>query len=757
MIALPQSLVAFLVAAPIQGAPPAAGQGGGAPSSAVVEEGDSYVLNFDETQEGSVSLLEFIKLCEEATGINFTHGEEARQELETKKVRIFGVKRIPKEDFYSFFQIVMFINNFICTRVGPEPLAIVVVQPISGPGGRPSTKLGSEAVYVLPEELDQYADQVATPITTVLHLPNVDVRQLGNSLRTLSPDATMMQAIPLADTSSIILQGFASNIVSLARLLEIVDRESAIDDDIVPTFEVIPLEFAAAEDVADVLEQLLEASRNQLNRQVQQPVAGATGAMRQGVGEVRILTYPRTNSLLVMALPDDMKNVKELVARLDVDVVEPERYYNIYSVANVQAEELVEVLEDFLQEASRVDLTAGAGQARPQQGPQGGGGTRRQTDVVVVADPVSNAILLAANKTRYQEMIDLIRKLDQRQDQVLIETALIELSGTDTFDLGVELGVADIPSGGGTGSFGLTDFGLSTLVDSDMDGVLDSRIPNQGSSIVAGILSGSNFNLPFLLAAAETRTDTNVLQIPSVLVTNNGSAEVRSTDEQPTTTNTLSATGASQQNFSGFEEAGTTLRISPSISAAGYLRLDVYLEVANFVGSGSGNVPAPRTRRSVQTQVNVPDGDTMVVGGIVTDNSNDTRRQVPFLGDIPLLGKLFGRDTKNLQRTTLYFFVTPHILEDRDFADLSEISYARKLDAADRIGSTRLRLIDPDFRLPVGEVDLQGFQVPLYRSPGSGEVAPDRVGLDDPARRQELLDPLDEAEEDREFIDPDQD
>ncbi len=741
MIALALSLVPLLAPAPfaaaLQGPPGGAGQAG-PPDSPVLEEGDSYVLNFDETQEGSVTLLDFIKICEEATGINFTHGDEVLQELQTKKVRIFGVKRIPKEDFYSFFQIVMFINNFVCTRVGPEPLAIVVVQPISGPGGRPSSKIGNEAIYVLPEELDEYADQVATPITTVLHLPNVDVRQLGNSLRTLSPDATMMQAIPLADTNSIILQGFASNIVSLARLLEIVDRESAIDEDVVPTFEVIPLEFAAAEDVADVLEQLLEASRTALNRQ-QPQVAGATGALGRGTGEVRILTYPRTNSLLVMALPDDMQNVKELVARLDVDVVEPERYYNIYAVENVQAEDLVEVLEDFLQEASRVDLSAGAGQARPQQGPQGGG-TRRQTDVVVVADPVSNAILLAANKTRYEEMVDLIRKLDRRQDQVLIETALIELSGADTFDLGVELGGADIPTGNGTGGFGLTDFGLSTLVDSDMDGILDARIPNQGTSIVAGILSGDDFNLPVLLAATETRTDTNVLQIPSVLVTNNGSAEVRSTDEQPTTTNTLAATGASQENFSGFEEAGTTLRISPSISAAGYLRLDVYLEVANFVGQSSGAIPAPRTRRSVQTQVNVPDGDTMVIGGIVTDLGNESRQQVPLLGDIPVLGFLFRRDTNSNNRTTLYFFVTPHILEDRDFADLSEISYSRKLDAADRIGTDRLRLIDPNFRLPAGEVDLQGFQVPLYRSPGGGEVAPDRVGLEDPLRRQELLD-----------------
>jgi hypothetical protein len=136
--------------------------------------------------------------------------------------------------------------------------------------------------------------------------------------------------------------------------------------------------------------------------------------------------------------------------------------------------------------------------------------------------------------------------------------------------------------------------------------------------------------------------------------------------------------------------------------------------------------------------VNVPDGDTMVIGGIITDNITETRRQTPWLGDIPILGWLFSRTAKTNTTTTLYFFVTPHILLDRDFADLAEISYQKKLQAAEVIGRERVRVVDPNFGKSDGEVDLQGFQVPLYKSPERGEVDPDAVGIT-PERRRELM------------------
>jgi general secretion pathway protein D len=239
--------------------------------------------------------------------------------------------------------------------------------------------------------------------------------------------------------------------------------------------------------------------------------AATTAAVGGGGGETKILVDARTNSLLIMALPEDLQQIKELVARLDVDVVEPERTYHVYALENVKAKELAEVLEDFLQDASRVTQGGTAGRAQP-----GGnaaiaqGGTSRDTQTVVVPDEATNSLLIAASKTRYQEMLALIEKLDERQDQVLIETALVELSGSDFRDLGIELGGADLPGSSGLGAFGVSAFGLSTLEDTDGDGAPDIRRPVQNNGVTAGILDGDNFGLPVLLQAIKRVGNTNI-------------------------------------------------------------------------------------------------------------------------------------------------------------------------------------------------------------------------------------------------------
>lgn len=729
----------------VQGGNPGAGassSGGSVQGSIpkIQESGDYYILNLDEEGE-TIDLLWLTKMCQVATGKNFNFDDQTvKPQLTAAKVRMFGEKKIPKAEFYEFYQILMFIHGFTITKVGPDHLAVYLIQSAS-PTQTAKNVIKDDATYVLPDELDRYADQVATQIMTVLHLPNTDVRTLGSSLRGLNPGSEQ-GIMPVANTQSVVLRGLAPTVVATARILKLVDELAGNDTGITPTFEVIRLEWAAAEDLSDILEQLLEARKREAQTQRQANPQGATGQINSGGGESKILTYSRTNSLLVMALPEDMAAIKELVARLDVEVVEPERTYHVYALEHVQAKDLSEVLEDFIQGASRVQTGAQGGGNRAGAAPAAQGMTSRDSEVVVVPDEVTNSLLIAASRRRYEEVLELVQRLDRRQEQVLIETALIELSGSDTLDIGVELGGADLP-GSGTGSFGLTSFGLSTFSDSDGDGVFDQRIPNDtAKGITAGLLDGNSFNLPAMIVALKGRTDTNVLNIPSVLVTNNGSATVKTLDEQPTTQITATGVGGqTQQNFNDYQKAGITMEISPSISASGYLRLQVSLEVATFQGQASGAIPPPRITRTINTQVNVPNGDTMVVGGIIVDNKVRQRSMVPWLGDIPLLGALFRRDTDTDNRTTLYFFVTPHILRDANFADLSEMSYKIKLAAAERIEAERVRMVDPSFGKNEGAVDLGSFDVPLFRSPKAGETTPDMVGADPVQRTKEAAKP----------------
>jgi len=704
----------------------------------IQENGAFYELFFEESSDGDkgLTLEQFVKLCQEATGINFTYTPDTQGILAGKTLKMFGRKTIPKSDFYAFFQIMMIINEFVCTKIGPDHLAVVLIQS-SAPNQRGGAgTLKKDAVYVAPEDLDRYADQPAVLIHTVVDLPHVDARQLSTSLRQMFPDQQTQSILPVSG-SSLILTGFGSDVAAMVRMLQFVDKAAADQAVVLPDFEMIPLEFASAEEVADTLTDLLEASRRAAQTRGAQvaQAQGATGQLQTGQTESKIMVDARTNSLLVMAMPDDMPRIKELVARLDVDIVQGERTYHIYNLENVDAEELSETLDTFIRDASRV-TPGGATRAQGQGQAAGAASSSQRNEIVVVADKATNSLLIAANRTRYEEVLDLIRRLDQRQDQVLIETALIELTGQDSFQLAVELGLAEI-SGAGNGGFGVSSFGLSTFEDTNGDGVPDVRMPNlfggaAPDGITAGIIQGDDFSLPVLVSALQTRRDTNVLNVPSVLVNNNKSAKVISKDEQPTTTITATGglNGQTQENFNEYVEAGITLEISPTISASRYLRLNISLEVSTFIGAVSGAIPPPKVTRTINTQVNVPDGDTMVVGGIITDNLGKTKSSVPWLGDIPILGYLFSDTSESQNKTTLYFFVTPHIMRDRDFADLAEYSFKRKLEAADTIGADRIRVVDPTFGREKEGVDMRGFEVPLYRGPQRGEVQDGDVGLD---------------------------
>ena len=717
----------FLPAAPLQGQDaPLQGQDAGGEVPILQDLGPSWLLSFDENSEG-MTLEAFVKVCQVNADINFTYSNDTAADLQQTKVRMFGPKVIPKEDFYSFFQIIMIINRFVCTRIGPDHLSVVVVASLDSPA-RASIK--QDAVYISPEEIEDYADQPATLVQTVLHVPNIDVRTMGTSFRALVIDPNTMTLIPIAESNSIILTGFGSNIAALAKMLMLINNVSAPEPPVLPQFEVIPLEYASADELAETLEELLEASRRATttgNRA--QGAQGPTGALQQGTVETKIMVQPSTNSLLLMAMPDDMPAIKELVARLDVDQVVRERNYHFISLENADAEEMADVLTDFLQDASRVQNSTQAG----------GGGNRgaatsasSNNEIAVVPDPATNSLLIAAGRSRFDEVMDLITRLDRRQDQVLIETALIELSGRDFLDVGVELGGAEIPNENNYGGFGLSDFGLSTFSDTDGDGIPDVKVPSITRGLTAGILKGSNFSLPVMVHALQERRDTNVLNIPSVLVNNNGNATVKTLDEQPTTTVTLNgAGGQSQENFNGYVEAGITLQISPTISASKYLRLNISLEVSNFQGSFSGPIPPPKITRTLNTVVNVPDGDTMVIGGIIVDNKTEASDQVPFLGDIPLIGLLFRQKEDTEDRTTMYFFVTPHIMHDREFADLAAYSYSKKLEAADTIGTGRVQMVDPSFGSE-GEIEdlLGGYKLPVYQAPDSGEVDQTYLGID---------------------------
>jgi general secretion pathway protein D len=249
-----------------------------------------------------------------------------------------------------------------------------------------------------------------------------------------------------------------------------------------------------------------------------------------------------------------------------------------------------------------------------------------------------------------------------------------------------------------------------------------------------------------LINALATDDRANILSLPSVLVNNNESATVRTTESRPTQTQNQ-GTATTQSGVGEPRDAGITLEISPTISPNNYVRLNISLEVSRFVGAFDPNSVTGggiTLSRAITTQVTMPSDATMVIGGVIEDSESESDGGIPFLKDIPLLGILFRRSEKTTNKTNLYFFVTPTVLDEGDFQDLYHLSLNKKLEAQDYIGERRLRIIDrrwsgntatqartlEDTGATIEDLDLQGENEMLFwrRSRPTSTATPNPQG-----------------------------
>jgi len=286
-------------------------------------------------------------------------------------------------------------------------------------------------------------------------------------------------------------------------------------------------------------------------------------------------------------------------------------------------------------------------------------------DYVLTVDEHTNTIIAVGTREFHDQLASLIDELDRRRPQVLIEVTLVAITMSDSLDLGVELLNMDL---GDAWDFMLfTNFGLSSL-----DAVTGQRVLNPGIG-ANGILLGPD-EVPIIVRALATNGIAKVLTTAKLLVSDNARGTLRSVDEAPFTSVNASDTVATT-SFAGFESAGTTLSVTPHILEGDYLTLDYELTFSNFTGSSSvATVPPPRTTNSFTSTVEVPDGYTVVTGGLVVDNSSDSASEVPFIGRIPAFGRLFQSTSTQNTKTKVFAFVRPVILREDKFADLKFIS-----------------------------------------------------------------------------------
>jgi general secretion pathway protein D len=285
-------------------------------------------------------------------------------------------------------------------------------------------------------------------------------------------------------------------------------------------------------------------------------------------------------------------------------------------------------------------------------------------DARVTADPNTNTIIVVAPPQIQRTYEELIRHLDKRRPQVLIECTLVNVDTSNDFTLGVEILAK--------GSINATDilafsrFGLSEI----------------GTANRLKIIPGTGFNGTVInsdvgdvvIQALTKNSRARVVSAPRILVNDNATGTLTSIAEAPYVSINTAVGTIATTSFAGYAQAGTEVTVTPHISEADYLQLEYTVALNNFTGQGSNGIPPPRQTNAVDSTVTIPDGSTIIVGGLNRQNFNKTVNAVPFLGEIPILEHLFSSRSESKELGTLFVFLRPTILRDDQFADLKYLS-----------------------------------------------------------------------------------
>jgi general secretion pathway protein D len=292
---------------------------------------------------------------------------------------------------------------------------------------------------------------------------------------------------------------------------------------------------------------------------------------------------------------------------------------------------------------------------------------------IVTADVNTNSIIVVAGPQLQSVYERLIRMLDRRRPQVLIEITIATINTTDDFSLGVELSRNTSADGGKVLTF--SSFGLST-VNAATGGL--TLIPGAGFN---GAVIDSEV-ADIVIKALKKDTRTKVVSTPRILVNDNATGTLTSIAEEPYTTISQGQV-TDTTSFGGFVEAGTTITVVPHISEGDYLSLEYAISLNSFRDADTAaGIPPPRQTDSVESEVTVPDGHTIIIGGLTRQNLTETVNAVPILGEIPLLKYLFSSQSIERSHSTLFVFLRPVILRDDEFEDIKFMS-SRQMGLAD--------------------------------------------------------------------------
>ncbi len=604
----------------------------GGPSVVAQQQGQRLTPNFRDAD-----ITQLIDLVSQATGRTFVVAPGVHAQVTWLSGP--GTALSP-EQFYQGFLSVLQVHGLVAV---PSGNLIKII---------PDTNMRQYPADDLPSHVSGSSDEL---VTQVIAISNVNAAQLVPVLRPLMPQTAQLQAV--SGANMLVISDRAANVNRMMRIIARIDQNNGADID------VVPLQNATAADTVRVLSSLV-------------PQGGESGGPN-----LRLVADDRSNSILMSGDPSQKLRMRALIANLDTPLDtggETRVRYLHYAKAEDLANKLKEQITSTANSGSSGSGGAAAA-ARAAGGPPppnaasatsvslaGGTGT-------IWADKDTNALIITAPPRTMRALYTVIDQLDIRRPQVQLDAIIVEVSADKTSDLGVNWILDGSNSKAAVGGF-IEPIGGASAVDlyNISKGTSTDLSKVTGSNFAIGRLQATGVNFGAIVRALQGDSRTNIISKPSITMSDNQESKLEVAQEVPFITGQYTSTAGAGSAFQTVQrqQVGTILTVTPQINEGDAVILDVEVESSSLAASSAGAVDLITNKRTIKTSVLIPDGGTLVIGGLMQDKAINSEQRVPWLGRIPLLGELFRTRDTSKTKTNLMVFLQPHILRDNRQAAL---------------------------------------------------------------------------------------
>ncbi|HBM38745.1 MAG TPA: type II secretion system protein GspD [Sulfitobacter sp.] len=562
------------------------------------------------------------------------------------EVTVVSAEALDKEGVWSLFQSILRVRGFVAVQAGSiwQVIPEAEARTASGPN--------------LGEEVIAGSQDFVTEMLRLNRLPSAEAVRV---LRPLVAESGYIEAVE--DPNGVVITDTRANVDRIMAIARSFDGDALVRSEV--------LRFRSADAVtvgSAILEVLGQAG---------------TGA--------RLSVDAGSNLLLVRGTPEDIAEIRSLAIAMDVAPRKDPREAVATTVFNLQygdAQIIADIIKGTVGDATditnAVAADVGAQSAEATSDGQFVPLNRAAAPdaVNITASVETNSIVVRGTAAQVQEVGQLVHALDVRRPQVMIEAAIVEVSGEVAERLGVQLGLGpNVPNGAIAASNFSNGGGVS------LGSVLAAVGVPAGSALSTGLTLGAGGNdFGILVQALSQSTSARLLSTPSVTTLDNEPATIVVGQNVPFRTGSFATDGNTATPFTTIErrDVGITMNVVPRITAGGVVQLVIEQEISSLTNANvEGAADLVTNRRVINTTVMADNRGTVVLGGLITDDRINGSSKVPGLGDLPVVGELFkSRNARNTQRT-LFVFLRPTILRSRE--DITEASSRRfnRLKAAD--------------------------------------------------------------------------